>query len=321
MRYRKLGQFTVSEIGFGGWGIGGLTEGATSYGPTDDYVSKAAIRLALKQGINFFDTSNIYGDGHSEELIGEVMHQDNCRNKVIIATKGGFSRHLPKQTEIIDLSRQNLRKSLAGSLQRLKTDCVDLFQLHSPPIEIVNEEVVNTLQELKKEGLIKDFGFSLKSPLDGHKAIALGFKILQVNFSMIDQRAWDCELLDKAKKEGVSLIARTPFCFGFLTGKIKNLDFHPRDHRSSWPRAQLEKWLEAAKMFNEINEKDKRSLATLALKFCLFPETVATVIPGIHNPAEALENTAASNWPDLTQEEISQIRNIYKQNDFYIRAT
>ncbi len=317
MKYRKLGEAMVSEIGFGTWGIGGLTEGASSYGPTNDSVSKAAIRTALDQGINFFDTANLYGDGHAEELIGEVLQRDNWRKKVVIATKGGLLKYWGGN----DLSRENLRNSLIGSLQRLRTDYVDIYQLYNPPMEMLTQEVIETLKEFKKDGLIKDFGLSLKSPQLGLEAIDLGFKILQVNFNMIDQRACDCGLLNKAKEEGVNLIARTPFCFGFLTGKIINLDFHTRDHRSAWDKTQLEKWLEASKMFDRLNEGTNRSLSILALKFCLAPEAVSCVIPGIQTPTEALENAAAANWPDLTSEEINTIGDIYGQNNFHVKAT
>jgi len=317
VKYRKLGEIMVSEIGFGTWGIGGLTEGASSYGPTDDSVSKLAIRTALGRGINFFETSELYGNGHSEELLGEVMRQDNCRDSAVIATKGGLTKYHGDR----DLSIKGLRNSLTGSLRRLKTNYVDLYQLHDPPIEMIDKEVIDTLQELRKEGLIKEFGLSLKSPKDGARAIALGFKILQINFNLVDQRAWDCGLLDEAKRREVKLIARTPFCFGFLTGKITSLNFHARDHRSSWPKAQLEKWLEAAEMFDRINENKDRGLNVLALKFCLISEVFSSVIPGIQTPDEALENAAASQWPDLTPEEIKAIRNIYQKNNFHITAT
>lgn len=314
MKYRKLGEASVSEIGFGTWGIGGITEGTTSYGPVNDSVSISAIRLAMEQGINFFDTANLYGDGHSEELIGEVIRQDKCRQYMVIATKGGLTKFYGHN----DFSRESLENSLKGSLQRLNTDYVDLYQLYNAPIATISKEVLDTLENFKKDGLVRAFGLSLKSPQDGLGAIALGFKILQVNFSMIDQRAWDCGLFEEAWKKGVKLIARTPFCFGFLTGKIKSLNFHERDHRSGWPRAQLERWLEAANMFDQVNKNTSRSLSVLALKFCLVPEAVSCVIPGIQTPTEALENAAAFSWPKLTPEEVITIRNIYLQNDFHI---
>jgi len=98
MKYRQLGNtgLKVSEIGFGAWGIGGLTENITSYGPTDDNRSKNALSRAYEAGINFYDTSNIYGNGHSEELLGQVFKKN--RDKVIIATKAGFPKHREEQS-------------------------------------------------------------------------------------------------------------------------------------------------------------------------------------------------------------------------------
>src|SRR5690348_6794459 len=125
MRYRSLGKsgLTVSEIGFGAWGIGGRTAGETSYGETDDQRSRAALDRAFDLGITFFDTANVYGDGHSETLIGEAFAQK--RDRVVIGTKAGLIRF----GEAPDFSPEALRRSLAGSLKRLQSDYVDLFQL------------------------------------------------------------------------------------------------------------------------------------------------------------------------------------------------
>src|SRR5882724_10158294 len=128
MKYRQLGAtgLQVSEIGFGTWGIGGRTEGETSYGDTDDGASRDALGAALDRGVTFFDTSNVYGDGHSETLIGEALGPR--RNQVVLATKAGFVGYQVPA----DFSPANLRASLFGSLRRLRTDVVDLLQLHNP---------------------------------------------------------------------------------------------------------------------------------------------------------------------------------------------
>src|SRR5437899_9108690 len=125
MNYRALGDtgLRVSEIGFGTWGLGGDTGGAISYGPTSDETSRAALRCALDEGINFFDTSDLYGFGHSEELLGEVF--GDCRDQVVIASKGGFVDAVKQ-----DFSPMHLRNALEKSLRRLRTDYVDLYQLH-----------------------------------------------------------------------------------------------------------------------------------------------------------------------------------------------
>src|ERR1041384_5899737 len=127
MRSRALGRaLTVSEIGFGAWGIGGATPGATSYGATDDRVSLRAIEKALDLGITFFDTSNVYGYGHSEELLGQVLA--GRRAQAVIATKAGLVRY----GDPVDLSPDAIRTSLEQSLCRLRTDRVDLLLLHNP---------------------------------------------------------------------------------------------------------------------------------------------------------------------------------------------
>ena len=127
MKYRPLGRtgLMVSEIGFGGWGIGGLTPGATSYGDVSDAVSLEALRRAAELGVTFYDTSNLYGAGHSEELLGEAL--GHCRDRVVIATKVGRSDY---DTETY--APGQIRASSEGSLQRLRTDCVDVVQVHSP---------------------------------------------------------------------------------------------------------------------------------------------------------------------------------------------
>src|SRR5689334_18538686 len=189
MNYRPLGNtgIQVSEIGFGTWGIGGATtDGANSYSATDDAVSLSALNKALEVGINFFDTANIYGYGHAEELLGRAFSKK--RDKAIIASKVGFIKHGgPWQ-----LDGQYIRSELEKTLRRIKSDYVDLYEIHSPPIEMIQSqpECIETLRALKKEGKIRSFGLSIKNPNDGLIAInELCFETIQVNFSLIDQRA------------------------------------------------------------------------------------------------------------------------------------
>jgi aryl-alcohol dehydrogenase-like predicted oxidoreductase len=127
MKYRPLGRtgLSVSEIGFGCWGLGGVTPGATSYGEVDDAASLKALHRALDLGITFYDTSNLYGDGHSEELLGEAF--TGRRDKVVIATKAGRSTY---DTEAY--TPAELRRSVEASLRRLRSDYVDVVQVHSP---------------------------------------------------------------------------------------------------------------------------------------------------------------------------------------------
>ena len=160
MKYRPLGKtgLTVSEIGFGAWGIGGRTSGTTSYGDTDDRTSLAALGRALDSGITFFDTSAAYGDGHSEALIGRAF--GGCRDKVVIATKAGYeSWDRPP-----DFSADAVVASTEKSLARLRSDYVDLLQLHNPTSEVLGDERLReALARLKAAGKIRAWGVSAKS--------------------------------------------------------------------------------------------------------------------------------------------------------------
>jgi len=318
MKYRQLGKtgFKVSEIGFGAWGIGGLSRGATSYGRTDDNESRVALRRAYECGINFYDTSDIYGYGHSEVLISEALR--DVRNKIIIASKAGFLEH----NGPYDFSPKHLRKALEMSLKRLQRDYLDLYQLHSPPIELIesNDDILSALKSLKKEGKIRAFGISLRSPDDGFIAIGRGFETIQINFNLLDQRALENGLFAACGKAETGVIIRTPLCFGFLTGRYsKGKPFSSSDHRSTWSREQRERWATAYKLFLDIaGDKKKQSPAQIALRFCLSYKAVSSVIPGMLNKREVEENILASQLGPFSQKELSKIENIYRKNAFFL---
>lgn len=317
MNYKYLGKtgILVSEIGFGTWGIGGATEGASSYGQTDDRESIRALETALEQGVTFFDTATAYG--RSEEILGQVL-KGSKRKQAVIATKVGITKHYSPP----DFSRTAITASLQNSLKRLQTDFVDLCQLYNPPLTDSSiSEIWGTLEEFKRQGLIRAIGASVKSPADGLPALLFPeIKVIQTNLSMLDQRAIDNGLLKVAEQKGVGIIARTPLCFGFLSGTIVNLDFGPQDHRSQWPRKQLEAWQKGAKLLSELNPYVNRSLSQLALRFCLDNRGVNTVIPGPMNIKEVLENAAASKLPHLDPETTGRIRKTYHDNSqFFVK--
>ncbi|PIQ85588.1 MAG: hypothetical protein COV73_05710 [Candidatus Omnitrophica bacterium CG11_big_fil_rev_8_21_14_0_20_43_6] len=317
MKYRRLGrtQISVSEIGFGTWGIGGLTKGLTSYGKTDDSESIKALKVAFDSGVNFFDTSNIYGDGHSEILLGKVFKK--LRDKVIIASKVGFLEHHGKQ----DFSSVGIRRTLENSLKRLHCDYIDLYQLHSPEIAKLGPETVDTLKALIKEGKIREFGISLKSPDDGKIAIKnFGFPVIQVNFNLADQRALENGLFDFCAKEGVGIICRTPLCFGFLSGKYShNSKFTRGDHRNSWSSAQIERWASACKLFTaKLGNSLKQTNAQISLRFCLSYQQVSTTIPGMLNATEVAENVLSSTLGVFDKKTREEFEKIYKRTEFFI---
>ncbi len=322
MEYRPLGAtgIRVSIIGFGSWGIGGLTPGPTSYGETDDAVSRRAISQALYEGINFFDTSSVYGDGHSESLLGEAFAGQ--RDRVVIATKGGIQ---PAYAGY-DFTAQALRTSLEGSLRRLRTDYLDVFQLHNASAAVVQSlsHLGEVLTRFKEEGKVRAFGFSTPTPED---AVALvdfpGTASLQVNWNMLDWRAQESGLFDRAAAKGIGIIARTPLAFGFLTGQFTaGTVFDSSDHRSRWSAEKIAAWTDATDdLFLALGTgQSSADNAATALRFCVSFDSVATVIPGMITPDEVHANAAASRKGPLTADEIRCVNAVYRKHGVRLRA-
>jgi aryl-alcohol dehydrogenase-like predicted oxidoreductase len=317
MEYRQLGRsgISVSVLGFGTWGLGG-----ESYGPVDDRVSERALHAALELGVNFYDTADLYGGGHSEEILGRSFAR--VRDRVVIATKGGTLPHtgfqMPQR-----FSASHLIAALEGSLRRLGTDSVDLYQLHSPPLDALAEDpVVETLERLREQGKIRCFGISVRSPGDALVAVKRwGFSVVQVNFNLIDQRAIEDGLLELARTSGTGIIARTPLAFGYLSGALTGDEsFSAGDHRANWPEDQRRRWAEAPARFAALNQGKPRTMAQLALQFCLGQSGVTTTIPGMLTPEEVVENVAVATMPPLSEEERREIRTIYQSHAFFDRT-
>lgn len=318
MQYRTLGAtgIRVSEIGFGAWGIGGDAKGAVAYGPTDDGESKRALRHAFDSGVTFFDTADFYGFGHSEEVLGAGLAQ--VRHQVLMATKVGMLDAEGRQ----DFSVTHIRRSLEQSLKRLGTDYVDLYQLHSPPIKLVEDDgaILDCLDGLRRDGKIRAFGISVRSPEDGLKAAQLGFQCLQVNFNLLDQRAAENGLFEMCLRNNIGVIGRTPLCFGFLTGHYSARDnFAASDHRSRWKPEQRDKWAGAYPMFlSALRNPTAQTPAQFALRFCLSFKAVSSVIPGMLTAAHVDDNVGASGIGALTDQERSDIMAIYREHSFFL---
>ncbi|CAO3411502.1 aldo/keto reductase [Azospirillum largimobile] len=314
MRYRPLGRtgLQVSEIGFGAWGIGGWSPDALSYGRTDDERSLAALDCAIERGITFIDTSSLYGLGHSERLIGQAIR--GRRERVVIATKAGHAGGGRKP----DFSPEALRRSLEGSLHRLNIDHIDLLQLHGPSIADLrsNPAILDTLAGFQQEGVIRAFGVSASSPTNALTMVEeWRVPVIQVNLSMLDLRAVECGLLDAVARAGTGLIARTPLCFGFLTGEIaEDTVFPPEDHRSRWNGPQVARWSQAARRaLASAGAWDRETCVQAALRFCLsFPE-VSAVIPGLLTPRDVTENITASEFGPYLPADFERILDVARR--------
>ncbi|MBI5210945.1 MAG: aldo/keto reductase [Elusimicrobia bacterium] len=319
VRRRALGTtgLNPSEIGFGAWGIGADSKGAVSYGPVDDGESLSALRQAVDIGVNFFDTADLYGYGHSETLIGTALKP--LRRSILLASKAGSLDAGGRQ----DFSPRHLRKALDGSLRRLRTDYLDLYQLHSPPLDLLRKDprIVDAMRRFQREGKIRAWGISVRSPDEGLDAVRdLEAQTIQVNFNMADQRARTTGLLARCRQAGVGVIVRTPLCFGFLTGKYTpDSEFHSLDHRSSWRREQLALWSRAPQIFSAaIKPVRGQTPAQLALRYCLSYPEVSTVIPGILTRRHLAENAAASRLGPLRKMDRVAIERVYERNVFFL---
>lgn len=320
MRYRPLGRtgLQVSEIGFGAWGIGGRTVEQTSYGDTDDRTSLAALDRALERGITFFDTSAAYGNGHSEELIGRAVR--GRRSRAVIATKAGYEAW----DQAPDFSAPAIVASAERSLARLGTDYLDLLQLHNPPLDVVASPCVReALAGLVRDGKIRAWGVSAKGPDEAlHALAACDIAVIQANFNMMDVRVLTSGLLAEVERRGIGFIARTPLCFGFLSGTIGHDSvFPPGDHRARWPRAQLANWIDgAADLMAAISTPPGEAAAQAALRFCLSFPALSATIPGIMKPAEADQNAAASALGPLAPWAVEAILEINRNRRFFVSA-
>jgi aryl-alcohol dehydrogenase-like predicted oxidoreductase len=302
MKYRKLGatNLEVSEIGFGAWGIGGNQFG-NSYGPADDEESLRAITAAVDLGCTFFDTADVYGHGHSEELLGQALK--SRRKEVILATKGGsdFYHNPPR----LNFTESHLQFAVEQSLKRLGTDYIDLYQLHNPPFSVIEGgRVFDPLEKLKAQGKIRYYGISIHDPQEGLLAIKVGRpSAIQVVYNYLHRDAAE-ELFMRAIAEGVGIIAREPLANGFLTGKYtKDSVFPVGDIRHQWPSKYQAQLVNQIESFKKTVGESSKTLAQSAIRFVLAQPAVSTVIPGCKTTEQAQENFKAS---DLVLEVSSQ---------------
>ncbi|MCZ6875374.1 MAG: aldo/keto reductase [bacterium] len=302
MRYRRLGRtdLQVSEIGFGTWAIGGNKHGH-SYGPTDNAESLKAIAQAFDMGCTFFDTADIYGHGLSEKLLGQALQKH--RTESVIATKVGNDFYHGSFRKNFDADY--IRLAVEKSLERLRTDYIDLYQLHNPPLMMLQRgEHYDILEELKQAGKIRYYGVSVHDAYEGEMAIHTGRPdVIQVVYNLLRQDARE-ELLPLVQENDIGLIVREPLANGMLTGKYTTeAIFADDDFRSTWPREYFLMQVQSAEKFRHLEHPGQRTLAQTALRFVLDEPTVSVTIPGIKTPMQARENLAVSNLSALSADE------------------
>src|SRR5947209_2504492 len=321
MEYRALGRtgWNISAIGFGAWGIGG-----DAWGATDDHVSLAALNRAIDLGINFIDTADVYGDGHSEQLIAQVRKARS--EQLIIATKAG--RRLNPHTAS-GYNRQNLTSFVERSLRNLETEALDLLQLHSPPSEVYDmPEVFGILDDLVQQGKLRFYGVSVEQVDEALKAITYPHvQSVQIIFNMFRFKPSE-QFFAAAREHRVGILARVPLASGLLTGKFNSqTQFAANDHRmynrhgeafdqgETFSGVDYETGLQAVEALRPLVPPGA-TMAEFALRWILMFPDVTSAIAGYKNPAQVEDNVRAATLPPLSHEKMDRVREIY---DTYIR--
>ncbi len=309
---RKLGKsgLSVSPVGFGAWAIGGpaYRDGTPiGWGEVNDDESIAAIHAALDAGINFIDTANIYGAGHSERVVGRaIAHR---RGEVVIATKfGNLFDEATRQATGRDASPASIKQQCDDSLERLGVDVIDLYQFHLADYDLeLAEEVAAVLEELVAAGKIRSFGWSTDDP----DRIALFAQsphcsAAQIHFNVVDD---DNVVAQRIEALGIAGINRGPLAMGALTGKFnRSTTFASDDVRSRFDFDGKEgKTLEVLNHIREILTAQGRSLAQGALCWLLARSDAFVPIPGIRTVAQAQENAGAISHGPLPAGQMSEI--------------
>ena len=307
---------SVSEIGLGAWQLGG-----TEWGEISEEDSLLTLRAAVENGINFFDTADVYGLGRSEELIGKFLK--DCPEKIFVATKLG---RFPKPGWPQNFSLEAFRTHAESSLRRLGVDVLDLIQLHCLPIEVLRHgEVFEWLRQLRQEGKIRHFGVSVESMEEARISIEQSdLTSLQIIFNIFRQKPI-AALFDQAQAKKVALIIRLPLASGLLSGRYtKETKFPERDHRTfnrngesfnvgeTFAGLPFEKGVELTEVLKPLVPQGM-TMAQMALRWILDFEPVSVVIAGARNAAQAVGNAKASDLPPLSCELHKKLNSFYEE--------
>ncbi len=326
MKYRRLGRtdLNVSEVGFGVWSV------ATNWwGVNDEALGKRLLRRAFDLGINFYDTADVYGNGRGETMLAEAL-AGVPRDRVVIATKFGYDfyshqrersghRELPQ-----DFSPAFVRRALEESLRRLRTDYVDLYQLHNPRLwAIERDDLFRLLDDLRREGKVRYIGVALGPDIGWEEEGIASMRqrrvdSLQIIYSILEQQPAR-RFFPVAHETGTGLLARVPHASGLLDGTYTpGMTFPETDHRSHRKREWLERSLRRVERIGFVyGAETGRSIAQAAIQFCLSEPAIASVLPNITSERELEEFAAAPETPPLTADEVARLHDLF-DHDFYL---
>ncbi len=320
MKYRRLGDtdINVSEVGFGVW-----TVSTGWWGEVDDERSVRIMRQAHEKGVNYFDTADTYGSGKGEALLADAF--GHMRESIVISTKIGydFYNHTARrgqQERPQDWSEDFIRFALEQSLKRLGTDYVDFLQLHNTKMDAIeNDALFALMDQFKDEGKIRAYGVALGPKIgwleEGVRAMReRNVSGVQMIHNILEQDPGR-GLIETARETDTSLVVRVPHSSGMLEGKYdENTTFAKNDHRRHRPKEWLIEGLRKVEQLSFLTESGERTLGQAALKFILAAPEVASTLPNIYDEEQIEEFAAAPETPDLTEEELARVAELYENN-------
>src|SRR5688572_14595698 len=316
MQYRELGRtgWKVSTISFGAWAIGG------TWGDVRDDESLAALHRALDLGVNFFDTADVYGDGHSEQLLARLRKERS--EPFYVATKAGrrLSPHVAA-----GYNRENLTRFVERSLVNLRVEALDLLQLHCPPTDVYYQpEAFDALDGLVKAGKLRHYGVSVERVEEGLKALEYpNVKSIQVIFNIFRQRPAE-HLLQECARRKVGILARVPLASGLLTGKLKRgQQFEADDHRTfnrhgeAFDRGETFSGVDYDVALDAVDAlrplvPHGATLAQWALRWILMDQAVTCAIPGVRRAGQVEDNLAASELDEIPADVMKKVQQVYQ---------
>ena len=325
MKYRQLPRtdLRLSELGFGVW-----TVATAWWGLIPEERRAALLNKALDLGINFFDTADVYGDGYGEDVLAKVL--GSRRHDLVIATKFGYDFYDKSTPRVGHQERPQkfdpefVRFACEESLRRLRTDYIDLYQLHNPRLSAVErDDLFATLEELKHEGKIRYYGSALGPDIGWFEEGAASMRerqvaSLQIIYSILEQEPAR-QFFPIARETQVGLLSRVPHASEVLTGRyIEPPTFKEGDHRAHRRAEWLQEALQKAEKVRFLADETGRTMSQAAIQFCLAEPTIVAVLPNFTTLEELNEYAEAVDTPGLTPEEKANLDDLW-QNQFYLQ--
>jgi len=323
MRYRSVAgtDVTVSEVGFGVW-----TVASGWWGEHTDEEAVTLLRQAFDRGITFFDTADTYGNGRGETLLAQAF-PGRDRDDVVIASKFGYDwqsamgqrreghTEAPHRFDV-----PFLEQALTGSLQRLGTDHLDLWQLHNVRMEHLQcDEVWTFLDKVRQSGKVRSIGVALGPAIGWLEEGLYSLTERPVDVVHMIYNALELdpgrELIEAARRTGRSLLVLVPHSSGMLEGSYdENTTFAENDHRRHRPQAWLTNGLVKIQQLDFLTNGTGRTLSQAALRYVLHDPSVVSALPNIYNLAQMEEFIGASDCADLSSDDMARIEALYDSN-------